>query len=436
MDNNKYLGMLSGSMLVILFLPLLQGFFGFWKEAPLQGAFEKKEAIDWSVEDWLSGDYQSAKDAQLRQQFGGSTWAVRWHNQYWYSLLGMATNTNLVLGKDNYIFEKIYIDEVEGKNYVGDAALQMTANYLAFIQQKMAERGQLLVTVLAPNKARYYPDYLPEGVQVEEVVTNYKVLRQKLKAQQVNVLDVEAWFMEARATAEYPLFPAYGTHWSVYGMALFVDSLVHYIGDKTNRPVAQLVIDSLWMSAELQEPDNDLGELLNVACPLPAAPMPYYKAHFEMNEQTFKPRLLAIGDSFWGTYSFREQLSKACFTNPEYWYYYKTMFPSGNTRQENDRAAFDEQDVIIIEVTTGNIPNFGWGALSDLRNHYNTIDNIYVERMEKKIRGDAAWLAAITAKAKERGLSTDEMITLDAQYMVKEELKLALKDRSKVCEDI
>ncbi len=433
MNNNRYLGILSGSIVVILFLPLMQGFFGFWEEAPLAGAFEQKEAVDWSIESWLSGEYQEAIDAHLRQQFGGGTWAVRWHNQYLYSGLGMATNSSLVLGKEGYIFEQLYIDAIEGKDYVGDAALQLTADYLAFVQQKMAERGQLLVTVLAPNKASYYPDYLPEGVQIEEVVTNYKVLRQKLKAQQVNVLDVEAWFSEARATSQYPLFPAYGTHWSVYGMALFVDSLVQYIGDKTNRPVAQLVIDSLWMSTELRAPDNDLGELLNIACPLPPVAMPYYKAHFELKEQTFRPRLLAIGDSFWGTYSFGEHLSKACFTQPEYWYYYKTMFPLGRVREENDRAAFDQQDVILIEVTTGNIPNFGWGALSDLRNHYNTIDNIYVQRMEQKIRNSAAWMATIAAKATQRGVSIDEMITLDAQYMVQEELKLAAKERLDAC---
>lgn len=435
MNNNRYLGILSGSIVVILFLPLLQGFFGFWEEAPLAGAYEQKEAVDWSVEGWLSGEYQQKTDEHLRQQFGGSTWAVRWYNQYLYSGLGMATNTSLVLGKDDYIFEQLYIDEIEGKNYVGDAALQLTADYLAFIQQKMEERGQLLITVLAPNKASYYPDYLPEEVQIEEVVTNYKVLRQKLAAQQVNVLDVEAWFSAARDTTQYPLFPAYGTHWSVYGMALFVDSLLHYIEDKTNRPVAQLVMDSLWLSTKLQEPDNDLGELLNIACSLPPTPMPYYKAHFEMNEQTFKLRLLAIGDSFWGTYSFREHVSKDCFAQPEYWYYYKTMFPSGRPRQENDRAAFDQQDVIIIEVTTGNIPNFGWGALNDLRNHYNTIDNIYVQRMEKKIRDNTKWMASIAAKAPERGVSIDSMITLDAQYMVQEELKLAAKDRLDKCAD-
>ena len=142
-----------------------------------------------------------------------------------------------------------------------------------------------------------------------------------------------------------------------------------------------------------------------------------------MNESTFKPRLLAIGDSFWGTYGFRDHLSKDCFNQPEYWYYYKTMFPGGETRTEADRAAFDQQDVIVIEVTTGNIPYFGWGALDGLRNHYNTTDDVYVKEMEAKIRADESWLKAVTAKAVERGISVDEMITLDAEYMVDEELK-------------
>lgn len=426
MEKNSYLRLLSIGIVIILALPMAQDFFGIWKEAPLKGAFEEKEAVEWSKEGWLTGTYQEATGEYLRQQFGGSTWAVRWHNQYLYSLLGMATNTNLVLGKDNYIFEKVYLDEIEGKNYSGQEYLQTIAEQLAFIQQQMAQKGQLLITVLAPNKARYYPDYLPEGVEIEEDTTNYHILKQKLANHQVNVLDVEAWFMEARDTTTYPLFPPYGTHWSVYGVALFVDSLLGYIEDKTNRPTAELVWDSLWTSSRLQDPDNDLEELLNVAFYLPATPMPYYKAHFRMNEQTFKPRLLAIGDSFWGTYGFRYHLSRDCFNQPEYWYYYKTRFPGGEPRTEADRALFDQQEVIVIEVTTANIPHFGWGALDGLRNHYNTADDIYVKEMEAKIRADEEWFKAIVAKAKERGLTVDEMVTLDAEYMVEQQLKARL----------
>lgn len=419
MKATAYLKALSISIIFVLALPAIHNFYPLWKVNPLNGAYEKQAAATFTLEAWLEGDYQQQTDLHLKQHFGGYDNTVRWYNQYLFSVMKMPTNNSVVIGKEGQLYQNVYVEEVTGQSYIGQDSMRYLLEKAKQLQDKVIANGKQIIFMLAPNKARIYAEFLPEGTIIEPENTNYHAFLRESQRLGLKVLDVEGWFLEKKKTAPYPLFSPYGIHWSIYSVAEVMDSVLNYIAVETGRPTADVVFDSVWTSEQLKDPDNDLEYFLNVARPLPPRAMPYYTAHFT-TENVFKPRLLAIGDSFLGTYFFQNYLSRDCFTEAELWYYYKTVFPADRPLTNQDKGSVKDKDVIIIEITTGNLADFAWGALPSLDYWYESNVADQLEAMKAKIYENKDWYAAMEKKAQEQGRSVEEMITMDAQYMLEQ----------------
>jgi hypothetical protein len=79
-------------------------------------------------------------------------------------------------------------------------------------------------------------------------------------------------------------------------------------------------------------------------------------------------------------------------------------------------------EYVIILQTDGGLNNFGFGFFDRIINAFNSNDLPEgVLRYIKAIKNDPKWLASIEEKAKQRGISVDEMIEIDARYMYENE---------------
>ncbi|MBC8082230.1 MAG: hypothetical protein H7Z21_03400, partial [Hymenobacter sp.] len=223
---------LLAAPLLLLLLPAVQASLNMkiFRRPPV--GFEvalPRPVFSWSA--MLAGTYPGALENFATQKIGFRTWLVRPRNQLLFSLFGKSTNSEILLGKENQLFER---DVVRG--YLGQLRLvpedeaAERVRQLRRLQDTLARRGKLLVFAIAPAKPSFAPELLPDSCQTSwGRPTNYGRYSALLREAGVNLLDFGPVFRGWKAGSAHPLFPPGGTHWSGYGVTRAADTLFRFL---------------------------------------------------------------------------------------------------------------------------------------------------------------------------------------------------------------
>lgn len=351
-------------ILTILLFPAFNGVAHLCEERKLDGAVEVHSDSLFSKTGWFSGDWQKIKEDYLNDVFYGHNFCLRLHNEIDFSLFRKGHARKLILGKDNYLFERDYILTYLGKDYLGDNAIQEYTNKIKRAQDYLATKGKTLVVVLAAGKGSFYPEYFPEPYcLMNKSKSNFEEFANSSIKTGLNFIDFSSYFRSMKNSSPYLLYPRYGTHWSIYGMNIVADSLLRYIEIKRNVHLPHIVRTGLEMKKAC-DMDYDIGSGMNLLCHLNGQKMAYPQIYFESKEGKDSVKLLVISDSFYmGLYIMGLGNS---FQKEDFWYYNHQIFPEvPNGPKSTDELNFDEQisnhDVIILMATEHNIPGVGWG---------------------------------------------------------------------------
>jgi hypothetical protein len=210
------------------FILIAQHFFHFSKVRKLQGAFIPKEQPILTSSNWFSGNYQDSLSIYLNENIGFRNYFVRLNNQIAFSLFDFARANGVVVGKENFLYERNYIRAYLGKDYIGEAAIAEKVRKLEKIQDRLKKRDIELIVVFAPGKGSFYPEYIPTD-QVPSENNNYKTYVRLLNNTPINLIDFNKWFRKKKGTTVAPLYPKTGIHWSRFGELMAADSLLKYI---------------------------------------------------------------------------------------------------------------------------------------------------------------------------------------------------------------
>ena len=311
---------------------------------------------------------------------------VRLRNQIGFSLFDKGYAKAVVIGKENYFFEKGYINAYYGTDYIGQDSINHRVGLIKEVQDTLASLGKDLIIVLAPGKGAYFPEYIPDRFHREKGPTNYQGYAEKFKEAGVNHIDFMKWFLERKDTAKYPLYPRTGVHWSDYSMVRVADSLIHYIEALRGIDLPDYVLKEVRVRDELSISDKDIERGLNLMYKIPNHEMAYIYAVFE-NEDKEKPRIMVVADSyFWGIYT-RSVISRV-FDQGEFWYYNRQVYPkreesSSMVKDLDLREEINNKDIIVILSTDGNLPRFPFGWIKSAHSlYYNTLDSLDTESAE------------------------------------------------------
>jgi hypothetical protein len=416
----------------ILFLPLLQNKLNLWDIKPLKGAIQNEEEGTFSKNNWFSGTFQEMQEKHLNAMFGFRNDLVRLNNQITYSLFNEAKANDVIIGKENYLYEKSYIDAYVGNDFLGEDSITKMINQLKFINDTLLKLNKNLIIVLAPGKASFYPEYIPDKYLPVLKHTNYKSFSEGIKRKSLNVIDFNKWFIENKNKSKYPLYPKNGIHWSNYAVALVIDSLIKKIETTRNIDLPNLYFNKVIIEKPKGD-DNDIADGMNLLVELKGYDLAYPSIITEDGLNKIKPSVLTISDSYyWGIYNMG--ISK-CFTNDHFWYYNKLVYPE-TFKQELQVEDLDleheikNHDVIIIMATEANLKNFGWGIVENL-NHlfkgtYQTIHkqdvlNKQVVQYIDLIKKDKQWLSDTKIRAKEKNITIDSMLVLEALWQINQQ---------------
>lgn len=352
--------------LVLCFVLLIvQDRFDLFKGGELKGAYTPAEKPVFSEKHWFDESYQRGQDAYLRDHFPFRGDAVRLHNQLDFSLFRKSNVSTSIVGKDEYIIGDRYIDSYLGLAFEGKRSIFDKVARLQKFQQLLSSRGKHFVLLLAPSKAYYYPDKIPEDYGEQQDSTNYTWLKEALQAYPINVIDYNGWFMDMKDTVSYPLMPKSGTHWTSYGVGYAVDSLIGYLEGSMGQDLPEFGWDRLHVTREANADDRDIESNLNLIRTYSDVELAY--PHFTVdNEGKYRPKALIVGDSFyWGMLG--ASFNQVVDSKSGYWYYNSTIYSDGKevgkSKNADLKAELDRSELVIIIGTEPALGAMAWGFL-------------------------------------------------------------------------
>jgi hypothetical protein len=475
-------------LILMLVLPWLQARLGLVKEKPLTGAFSASTApdfSDFSRSEWLSGTFQETFNTQLENHIGFRNALVRLNNQIDFTAFGQANAEGVIAGKNGELFEEDYLREATGMHYVGDEVWKRKAAQLKAVQDTLAVLGKTLVVLFEPGKATFYPERMPRKYRnIPGKLSNYQQMLKSFDNQQVNVLDLDAYFRQLKGNQWYPLFLKGGTHWSYFGATLAADTALAYLAQKSGMDLPDMKIEGIEQLDTIRHPDNDIGLAMNLIFPLRQEKPAYPIISFSKNDS--KPAdVLIVGDSFYFNWLNNFILSSA-FGNFDFWYYNNNIIhgngsADGKTADKNFKDEIMKRDIILIMITGRFHHAFAWNFDEQLYNlffpGYREPETVFANQLrtyddefkrmvneaanmglsiEQRIKQEASymfykdhvnnpekyqrrdelvklsrmgisgtpeWMEKIREKAKANGISVEEQLTKDAEWLADEKMK-------------
>ncbi len=431
-NRNRIAQLLFVIFMILLWIPALDMPFRFIGERPLDGAVAHAERPELSAQSWFDESFQQNAEQFLNQKFGFRNTLVRSYNQLVFWLYHKTTAKGVVLGKDNYLYELNYIKAYYGQDFRGDSIIAERVRRLSFLNDTLTKLGKTMIVAMAPGKAQFYPQYIPDDLRSEKSTSNYEAILREAKKQGLPIMDFNGWFLAIKDSVPYPLYPKTGIHWSHYGMNLFFDSIVRHIEQTQGVDIPDYEVSEYYLSDQYQSPDNDIELGMNLLFPLENFPMAY--ADYTINESHKKKlKIMVISDSFfWALYS-RNVMSKV-FDDGEFWYYNQEIFQPSMEKQSATFMDIEQEimdkDVVMLLSTDANLRDFPWGF--DEQAEHAILEMDYAAKQERKkqidiyiqrILNSEDMMKFITEKAHTRKIAVDSMILLDATYLYDQSLK-------------
>lgn len=415
--------------LLLLLLPWLQKTFSLFTTEPLKGHFQKTAIPELTINNWLEGSFQENYEAYLTENTGFHEPLVRLHNQIDYSFFDIIHAEAVVLGKNGYLYDLKHLNAYSGKDFKGAISIRNQVAQIRFIQDQLKAYNKTVLLVFAPGKASFFPEYLPDGFsKTAKCQTNVLRYLKEVQDQQIHHIDFYHYLLDQKRKSPYPLFPKYGIHWSKYASCLVTDSLIKHLEELYHIDMPNVFWKRI-LKEEAHDTDVDLLDLMNLWKQPELPEMGYPEVRFEDGKSKSKPSVLVIADSYyWGIDG--NSVSKA-FSNYHFWFYNNEVHPTNAGKQEfvymlNLREQIAQHDIIIVLSADANLYEFGWGFFHNMeqmlrkpesRKYLRADYNRKLNKIRDGILGDRNWYRLVEEKARQKHISTDSMIRLDAQWL-------------------
>lgn len=367
-------------MLVVAF-PFLQHCFSIYESGKLNGAVTLAADTKISLRGWFDGSYQKQKNDYLNDNAGCRSDLVRLNNQVDFWVFNKLHANGVVAGKDDFLYEKMYIDEYNGIDFMGDSLVRAMVYKLKKVQDTLDQLGKTFVFMYAPSKAWYFPDKFPGSLDMKRSgdTTNYATFRRLGDSVGLRQVDFNGWFMGMKDTSRHVLFSRVGTHWTVYGSLLASDSIIKYMERERKLQLSHLQWNTIERTEKSMRTDADLAEGLNLAINFKKEQFSYPQYDY-IKKDSARPKAIYIGDSFLWTL-IENKLMHNINSDWQVWYYFNVAWnekalsgqePSREIVKYNWQNDLRDVDFIITLFTPANFKGFNYNAsfVEQLYNHY------------------------------------------------------------------
>jgi len=408
-------------LLLLMLVPSCEQKLNLFEIKKLDGSFVSAELPKFSIDNWLSGSFQQKMTAWQNENFGFRNIFVRLRNQLGFLLYKKSYANCVVVGKDDYLLDQTYIDAYNGKDFVGESEIEKRIRNFELLAAHLKQENKHLIIALAPGKASFYHEYIPDKDLINIKKTNHSVFLEKLKTSNLNYIDFKSWFDTLKPKHLYNLFPKNGIHWSTYGAFIAADSLTKKISSVLGYKIPSPILEKIEWRENLFDVDQDVGLGMNLLFGPRNDVMPYPIYTFGKIEETRKPNVLMVGDSYCWTFPLGD-LKDNCFQSFNYSYYNQELHELGKTAipmaNIDIKQLVEKSDLIILLSTDANLDEFDWHFTENFLEAHHHQKALLLEETKRNIRNDSNWFALIKQKAADKKIPVDSMLTMDALHVI------------------
>ena len=361
-------------IVMVMCVPLCLDIAGLKKPHPLKGENTELPLPQLTLESLNSGLYTDSLNDYLKTNFTLRGMAIRTRNQIDYTIFNQTNARSVLVGKNGYLFEENYIKAALGTDDFDESKFEET---IAILEELHDSTGVPIIVALAPGKASYFRDFIPDKYLANDSVdadkTYLKWKKRVDESEQLQLVD-----LKSQLDPLEDLFPKNGIHWCEWAQVEAFNILNYGLAlhlPKNKHPL-NIVIDSVYRSDQMEGTDQDIESGLNLWQDIPDLETTYYKVSWEVNDSTSKPRVLLIGDSFaWGFVN--RGVLKHSYDEGEFWYYNQVVhgpkhlgtddfgnkpFAVHDIKSTSDfHKTLQKFDAIVLLSTDANLHKFPFG---------------------------------------------------------------------------
>src|SRR3989338_2015367 len=293
---------------------------------------------------------------------------VRLRNQLEFSLFDKL-NAQDIYESNGIFYRYSHATYNEEHAFVGMEKIHRQVKRLAEFNKQWQREGKRVYVVITSSKLHYYRDQLPEWNKTNSRNTNYIQYKKALLAAGIDVLDADSWFLERKRKDGIPTMSKGGVHWTLYGGALAIDSLIkRYNSDqKTDYQQVKMAFEP---SDKIYPEDVDAVNLCNLLYPPQETGLKLI--HFpapEHPKQRLRP--VVISDSYFNVIAWTPLHAQVLDPETPFYYYYQTRFTAADpvgkkfTKQQV-KSDISSADCIIIITDIQNLEQFGFGFIENV----------------------------------------------------------------------
>lgn len=368
-------------LMVLGFLPMLQGWLQIIPFHPLNGVVEEVEKPIIERDAYVSGDYAKQAEAYASQHVGFREPFIRFYNQYLWSFYRKTYANDVVAGKKGWLYYPSSVRDYYGQELLRwhpsvEAAREKfdrEVKYLNWIRSVLQENGVEFLVFMAPEKSFLYPEYLPDDA-FDTTTVSFNAcdyFAQRLEETGFPYIEMTRWFQKMKDTVDYPLIPQVGAHW-IFPSVYAADSLSRLMEELKGFSMPKIKIGEAYpVSNKDHDYDNDLELHLNLAFPLrhQFGYCPRHRVSVEQDSTTVNPKVLFIGNSYFWAMNLFVPLTQM-FETTEYWYYFSTAYYGDSLTETANVNRMDLVEKLldfdyVVWFTTGNQMNKGTSGFAE-----------------------------------------------------------------------
>ena len=367
-------------LMVLGFMPMLQGWLQLFPTKPLNGITVETEKPEFKLDTYRLGVFARQAEAYTSQHIGFREPIIRLYNQYLWDFYHKTYAHDIVAGREGWLYYPQSVRDYYGQELlrwhpsVDEAREKFDSEvkYMNWARSILKENGVDLLVFMAPEKSFLYPEFLPEGEKDTTTFNACDYFAQRFDETGFPCIEMTRWFQHIKDTVDYPLIPQAGAHW-IFPSVYAVDTLMRLMGDLKGIELPKIKIGEAYHTRDADHDyDNDLEELLNLAFPMKHqyGYCPRHHVSIEQDSANAKPKVLFIGNSYFWSMNLFVPFDEM-FETTEFWYYFSTAY-SGDSLTET--TSVNQLDFIeklldfdyVVWFTTGNQMNKGTSDFAEI----------------------------------------------------------------------
>ena len=292
-------------LMVLGFMPMLQGWLRLFPTKPLNGVTVETEKPTFDLDTYRSGTYAKQAEAYTSQHIGFREPIIRLYNQYLWNCYHKTYAQDVVAGKEGWLYYPQSVRDYYGQELLrwhpstdeARGKFDQEVKYLNWARSILKENGVDLLVFMAPEKSFLYPEFLPDEKKDTTTFNACDYFAQRFEETGFPYIEMTHWFRQMKDTVNYPLIPQAGAHW-IFPSVYAIDSLSHLMGVLKGIELPKIKIGEAYHTRERDHDyDNDLEQLLNLAFPMKHqyGYCPRRNVSIEHDSTTVKPKVLFIG---------------------------------------------------------------------------------------------------------------------------------------------